>query len=215
MPRGLARVGVRWLAPLAILVAVVTLAAAIPGGRAQAPSQPIAFSHRLHVSDLALACGYCHTLAATDRRAGMPSAQTCMNCHRFVVAGSAAVREEQWRAAREGRRVRRVVSDDLATLYRAQGLDDRLNPDPTLTSAPIAWARVTQFPALAYMHHGAHTRAGVACRDCHGPVERFEVTRAPRALTMGMCIDCHRRGPHEGPDGARLEPPLDCVACHR
>jgi hypothetical protein len=46
-----------------------------------APAQPIAFSHRLHAGDNHIPCLYCHTGATRSRAAGVPPAQTCMNCH--------------------------------------------------------------------------------------------------------------------------------------
>src|SRR5262245_15082706 len=44
--------------------------------------QPIAFSHKHHVSDAGLDCRYCHTSVERSPFAGMPSTDTCMNCHR-------------------------------------------------------------------------------------------------------------------------------------
>jgi hypothetical protein len=43
--------------------------------------QPIPFSHKHHVGDDGIACEYCHTTVATSSFAGMPSSETCMNCH--------------------------------------------------------------------------------------------------------------------------------------
>src|SRR5215475_2804843 len=44
--------------------------------------QPIPFSHKHHVSDAGLDCRYCHTSVERSPFAGMPSTDTCMNCHR-------------------------------------------------------------------------------------------------------------------------------------
>ena len=190
--------------------------ARLPGDHTgYSPVQPIAFSHRLHTTELQVSCRYCHAGAVTDRHAGMPAAQTCMNCHRFVLAPSQALKDEQWRAAREGRPVRRVVSDEMRKLLRAQGLGDMLNRDTRLTPAPIRWVRTTQFPDFAFMHHGAHARVGIACQQCHGPVETFERTRQAQSLSMGSCIDCHRTSNRDGVGGQSVDAALDCVACHR
>lgn len=43
--------------------------------------QPIEFSHRLHVEDLALGCDTCHQFYATQARSGLPDADTCGFCH--------------------------------------------------------------------------------------------------------------------------------------
>ncbi len=50
----------------------------------RAPVQPIAFSHNIHASELGLACNFCHIYAEKSRRAGVPSVQKCMSCHRVV-----------------------------------------------------------------------------------------------------------------------------------
>lgn len=50
----------------------------------RAPEQPIAFSHRKHVSQLGLQCLYCHEYADKSARAGVPPVATCMSCHKSV-----------------------------------------------------------------------------------------------------------------------------------
>ena len=43
--------------------------------------QPVQFSHKHHVGDDGIDCRYCHQTVETTATAGMPSTQTCMNCH--------------------------------------------------------------------------------------------------------------------------------------
>lgn len=50
------------------------------------PEQPIAFSHKLHAGDMQIDCRYCHVGADKSRHAGVPSVDTCMNCHNTVKA---------------------------------------------------------------------------------------------------------------------------------
>lgn len=50
----------------------------------QAPEQPIAFSHKIHVSKLKLPCTECHTSVQKSPHAGVPSVQKCMSCHQNV-----------------------------------------------------------------------------------------------------------------------------------
>jgi hypothetical protein len=49
-----------------------------------APSQPIAFPHKVHAGDNKIACLYCHSGARTSRHAGIPAASVCMNCHNML-----------------------------------------------------------------------------------------------------------------------------------
>jgi hypothetical protein len=46
-----------------------------------APIQPVLFSHRHHAGELRIDCRFCHATAETSAFAGMPSTQTCLNCH--------------------------------------------------------------------------------------------------------------------------------------
>ncbi len=51
-------------------------------------AQPIPFSHKHHVADDGIDCRYCHTTVENSAFAGIPSTQTCMNCHSQVWAES-------------------------------------------------------------------------------------------------------------------------------
>src|SRR5450759_3478761 len=83
---------------------------ALPGNqRGYEPAQPIAFSHRLHAGELQVQCLYCHSGAEKSRHAGIPAANVCMNCHRFVSAPLGTIRAEDELAKKEKREPRRVV----------------------------------------------------------------------------------------------------------
>jgi len=59
---------------------------------------------------------------------------------------------------------------------------------------PIEWIRVHNLPDLAYFNHSQHVKVGgIECQTCHGPIEEMEVVRQHSLLTMGWCIDCHRK----------------------
>ena len=179
------------------------------------PDQPIAFSHRQHVAELEIGCRYCHGGAVSRAAAGMPSVADCMSCHRFVLAASQAVKDEQWAAAREGRPVGRVISAEIQKVLRASGLDEHLQPVPGLLPEPIPWIRVVRIPDFVFFSHAAHNRVGVGCAECHGPVETFDRMHVDRSLTMGFCVDCHRRTTRTGIDGRQVDASIDCIACHR
>jgi hypothetical protein len=46
-----------------------------------APNQPVLFSHRHHAGELRIDCRFCHATVETSAFAGMPTTQTCLNCH--------------------------------------------------------------------------------------------------------------------------------------
>jgi len=58
-----------------------------------APTQPIAFSHRLHAGTLQVPCLYCHGGADKSRVAGIPSVELCMNCHRVTKTESPQIQK--------------------------------------------------------------------------------------------------------------------------
>lgn len=55
-------------------------------GRYVEKQQPVQFSHKHHVGDDGIDCRYCHQTVETTATAGMPSTQTCMNCHSQLFA---------------------------------------------------------------------------------------------------------------------------------
>lgn len=70
------------------------------------------------------------------------------------------------------------------------------------------WIQITRVPPHVYFSHRRHvTLGGLACADCHGPMEtRTEPPRYPfRDLTMDACQACHAQ------KGVRN----DCNDCHR
>lgn len=84
---------------------------------------------------------------------------------------------------------------------------------------PIQWVRIHQLPDHVYFNHSIHVAAELTCQTCHGPVESTARVSQFAPLTMGWCLDCHRRGT---PEGARLTPVAasranrltDCSVCH-
>lgn len=178
------------------------------------PPQPIAFSHRLHAGELQVDCLYCHGDAQRSRHAGIPAANICMNCHRLVTAPWGVVLQEEELAAKENRKPRTVVSPELGKLYDALGLGDGLQPDPAKAPQPIAWNRIYRLPDFVYFDHRPHVGAGVACQQCHGPVETMERVRQVGDLSMGWCVNCHRETARTGVAGKPVNPSVDCATCH-
>jgi hypothetical protein len=62
------------------------------------------------------------------------------------------------------------------------------------TGQPVEWIRVHNLPDFVYFNHSQHVKvAGLECQECHGPIEEMEVVNQHSSLTMGWCIDCHRK----------------------
>jgi hypothetical protein len=167
------------------------------------PVQPIAYSHRLHAGELQIQCQYCHFGADKSRHAGIPPASVCMNCHKFVTAPLGALQAEDELAEKEKRAPRPVVSSELRKLYEAVN-----------TGTPIAWTRIHRLPDFAYFDHRPHVAAGVACQECHGPVESMERVRQVSGLSMGWCVNCHRTANRTGVVAKHVNASINCSTCH-
>jgi len=129
-----------------------------------APKQPIPFSHKQHVGEYNIECGYCHTGVYKGKQAGIPSVNICMNCHNSI---------------KKGPRFGDEAIKQVITAWE--------------TNAPIKWVRVHNLPDLAYFNHSQHTVVGnIPCEKCHGPIGEMEVVKQYSPLTMGWCINCHR-----------------------
>ena len=57
------------------------------------PTQPIAFSHKIHAGEHQINCQYCHTSVYKAKSANIPSANICMNCHAQIKTESAEIKK--------------------------------------------------------------------------------------------------------------------------
>jgi hypothetical protein len=56
------------------------------------PTQPVPYSHALHVGKLGMDCRYCHTTVEKTAFASLPPTQTCMNCHTGIFPDDPALK---------------------------------------------------------------------------------------------------------------------------
>jgi len=149
------------------------------------PAQPLHFDHRVHAGEAAIGCTACHVYAARGPVAGLPTLARCRGCHRFI--------KDDPQHPAIGAELR-----DLSVRLEA--------------GTPIEWVRVHRLPDHVHFTHQRHLGAGVACRECHGEVERMEVVHQVAPLSMGWCLECHRRKQAEQPD--RRATLTECTTCH-
>jgi hypothetical protein len=57
------------------------------------PSQPIKYSHKLHVNDLGMDCRYCHYNVEYSKKAGVPASEVCMGCHTQILPDSPEIQK--------------------------------------------------------------------------------------------------------------------------
>ena len=156
---------------------------------AQAPEQPIAFSHAFHAGavvdgGLELDCTFCHRNVADGAAATVPAVEQCMFCHAYVGGTSDSA---------------------MAEIQKIR--------DASEAGLPINWNRVHRLPDHVEFVHDAHIRFfteqdGVApaevCSTCHGDVDTMTRVKQVRVLKMGDCVSCHRE----------YSAPTDCTTCH-
>lgn len=150
-----------------------------------APIQPIHFSHRIHAGDNEVNCKYCHSAARVSKNAGIPSLNVCMNCHKNIgeVAETTATPEYS----------KAFYDEQIQKLYTAVGWDSETQTYTGKTE-PVKWVRIHNLPDFVYFNHSQHVNvAGIECQTCHGPVQEYEIQKQFAPLTMGWCIDCHRK----------------------
>ncbi|MEZ0129291.1 c-type cytochrome [Flavobacterium sp. LBUM151] len=149
------------------------------------PIQPIHYSHKIHAGDNEINCKYCHSAARVSKNAGIPSLNVCMNCHKNIseVAETTATPDHS----------KAFYDGEIQKLYDAVGWD-KTKQAYTGKTKPVKWVRIHNLPDFVYFNHSQHVSvAGVECQTCHGPVQEFEIMKQYSKLTMGWCIDCHRK----------------------
>lgn len=148
----------------------------IPGeGKTYKPEQPIKFSHKLHAGTNEIACQYCHSTVEKSKHAGIPTVNICMNCHKGIQQGP------------------QYGETEIKKIYAASGF----NPKTSTYDGPqnpIKWIKVHNLPDHVSFSHVHHVVVGKQdCANCHGDVKKMTVAEQVSPLTMGWCIDCHRK----------------------
>lgn len=160
---------------LLLLGAVVAALSHRPWAPRRDVVQPIPFSHRIHAGVREIPCQYCHAYARRSPIAGVPPVQRCLGCHRKVGGGQ-------------------TIPVAVARPWT----------DTAPLPGEIAWQRVYTLPDFVRFAHRPHVLAGIACQECHGPVETMDRVVPVHDIDMGFCLACHtERGASK-----------DCVTCH-
>lgn len=70
----------------------------------------------------------------------------------------------------------------------------------------IPWVKVHMLPDFVQFNHRRHVQKGVACQTCHGPIQEMDQVYQHSDLSMGWCVNCHRKPENNAP--------TSCVTCH-
>ena len=139
------------------------------------PEQPIKFSHKIHAGDNAINCQYCHSGVEKSRHAAIPSPNVCMNCHKGIDHGPT------------------TGKDEIAKIYDAIGWNPETQKYDKQPKG-IKWVKVHNLQDFVFFSHQQHVKVGkLDCSNCHGDVKSMTTAQQVQPLTMGWCIDCHRK----------------------
>ncbi len=149
------------------------------------PIQPIHYSHRIHAGSNGINCNYCHSAARVGKHSNIPSLNVCMNCHKNIAEVSDTTATADYSKS--------FYDGEIQKLYKAVGWDQSTQ-SYTGKTQPVKWVRIHNLPDFVYFNHSQHVNvAGLECQTCHGPVQTYEIMKQFAPLTMGWCIDCHRK----------------------
>lgn len=168
--------------PLMIAVGLLLVGSAVIGGVwyyfspnytrvGYQPVQPVAFSHAIHVGQLAMDCRYCHSDVDKSWYSNVPATSSCLNCH----------------DPQKGN----VLGDSpKLEMVRQSGA----------TGEPIPWVQIHRTPDYVYFNHAVHINRGISCVHCHGRIDQMDEVYHATSFSMTFCLDCHRNpGPNLRP----------------
>lgn len=168
------------------------------------PTQPVPYSHALHVGELGLDCRYCHATVEVSPVANIPPTQVCMNCHGIIKRDSELLEPIRDSLA-SGRPMRWV---------RVHNMPDYayFNHSVHVTAGVGCVSCHGQVDQMEVVYQ-AEPLSMSWCLDCHR-------NPAPNLRPAENVTDMEWIAPRDHDTWAaevagNLNPPVDCSGCHR
>lgn len=137
-------------------------------GLGEAPDQPIAFPHTVHVQQAKLDCQFCHRTVAESAQASIPTVEQCMFCHEVIGDGNLEVEK-----------LRQFSKDQQPINWRrVYRLPDHV--------------QFTHEPHIRFFTQQQSMETAQVCSICHGDVGNMVKVEQVRDLKMRDCVNCHR-----------------------
>lgn len=167
------------------------------------PTQPIAYSHKVHAGLMGMDCRYCHTSVESGPHANVPTTEVCMNCHKTVRAEAPdIVRLAAAHAAGEPVRWKKVhLLPDYAYFNHAAHVTAGVG-------CTSCHGRIDQMEEVRQ----AEMLSMGWCLECHrAPENAIRPTNRITDMAYVHDVEVARRLIDE----KKILPPTHCSACHR
>lgn len=173
------------------------------------PTQPVPFSHALHVGQLGMDCRYCHSHVEFAAHSNVPSTETCMACHSQVqkLSPKLEVVRESYETGEPIPWVRVHQAPDYVYFNHAVHVNRGV-------SCQSCHGNVNQMEVV--YHDQPHSMGW--CLQCHRAPENY---LRPIEEVYNLDWKPEDMGTTQSEIGLRLKeewainPPVGCAGCHR
>jgi NAD-dependent SIR2 family protein deacetylase len=173
------------------------------------PTQPVPFSHAIHVTQLGMDCRYCHSFVDVSSHSNLPTTQTCMNCHTKVQPNSPKLQPvfDSWKTGQPVQWVRIHAAPDYVYFNHAVHVNRGV-------SCASCHGQVNE---MSVVYHHESLSMGW-CLECHTSPEKFI---RPDNQVFNMTYKPEQIKQTQDEVGAYLvknwniHPPTNCAGCHR
>ena len=170
------------------------------------PTQPVPFSHSIHVSQLGMDCRYCHSQVDVSSHSNIPTTQTCMNCHSKVGLTSAKLQpvRDSWETGKPIPWIRIHAVPDYAYFNHAVHVNRGV-------SCVTCHGPVNQMDVV--YHHESLSMGW--CLECHTSPEK---ALRPVGQVYNMNYKPEANQDEVGNHLVKawnVHPPTNCAGCHR
>jgi hypothetical protein len=173
-----------------------------------APTQPVPFSHALHVGQLEMDCRYCHTFVDRSEHSNVPATDTCMSCHSMVRKNDPVLAQvrESYESGEAIPWVRIHKTPDYVYFNHAVHVNRGI-------SCVECHGRIDQ---MEVVHH-AKSLSMRFCLDCHrNPEEYIRPPEEVYNLAWERPTDEESQAKFAGfVHDWKVNPPQSCSGCHR
>ena len=171
------------------------------------PTQPVPFSHAIHVNQLGLDCRYCHDGVEKSWYSNVPAAETCMNCHSAVRASDPRLEPVRASYKDENQPVEWVQIHKLPD-YAFFNHSVHVNRG---VSCVECHGRVDQMDEVRHEKHFSMT----FCLDCHrDPEKRLRPLDKITDLAYDRSLDPENKDRNFVKEW-HIKTSENCSACHR